>query len=432
MGLVPYEFFSHSISIINFELIIAQIANSKNLYVKFFYFYLFDINAKYPKLGVIILDTMNVLLCICSSIAIYKSCEIARQLTNIGHNVKVVMSANASQMLSPLIFTALTNNETYINDTGKMEHISLARWADILLLCPATANTIGSIANGLGGSLLLDIFLAKTQSLRTIIAPAMNSEMWNNPFMQTNLQKLKEHGFEIIKPQTGKLACGEEGEGKLADINEIVSQILPKKDTKILITAGGTIEEMDSVRYMTNYSSGKQAFEIATKFAQNGYDVTVIKAKTDIKFPQYIKIIEVKSANNMLNSVMENITNCDVFISAAAVADFGFTKYEGKIKKDKITNINIIKNSDILHTVCSSSQKPKCVIGFAAESENIKENAINKLQKKQCDFIVANELVFGSDITRGVILGKKIEENFSCTKKDLAHKIYEITLNFLA
>lgn len=353
-------------------------------------------------------------------------------MINNGHNVRVVMSKNASLMISPIVFTALTGSEVYIDDTGKMEHISLARWADVLVLCPATANTIGRIANGIGGSLLLDIFLARKQDLRTIIAPAMNTEMWNNPFVQTNIRRLQENGFQIAAPQSGKLACGEEGDGKLANIDDIMSQILPKQNIKILITAGRTIEEMDSVRYMTNRSSGKQALEIAKEFINNGCDVTIIKGKTDVEFPRYIKIAEVLSARDMLNAVKEKIVNCDVFISAAAVADFSFTKYEGKIKKDKLTNINFIKNPDILHTVCNGPQKPRCVIGFAAESENIKENGRIKLEKKKCDFIIANSLVFESDTTQGIILGQNIEESFSCTKKELARRIYEITLTFLA
>jgi phosphopantothenoylcysteine decarboxylase/phosphopantothenate--cysteine ligase len=366
---------------------------------------------------------MNVLLCVSASISIYKTCDVARALIKNGHNVKVVLSKSASEMISPIVFEGLTGNQCYIHDTGKMEHISLSRWAEILLLCPATASTIGKIANGIGGALLLDIFLAKKPDLRTIIAPAMNMQMWENVFVRVNLQKLKANGFEIIEPASGILACGEEGQGKLASVEEIVNFIAPKNGKNVLMTAGGTIEEIDSVRFMTNYSSGKQALEIALEFWKKGYDVTVVKGKTDVSFPSYMKIFGVKSANDMLACVMENVQNCDVFVAVAAVADFGFNKTEGKIKKENLTELKLIKNPDILATVGNSELRPKVVIGFAAESENLVENARLKLVKKNCDFVVANNLVFGKDETSGFIVKKTGETPFNCTKKELAELV---------
>lgn len=369
---------------------------------------------------------MNILLCVSASISAYKACDIARTLIKNGNNVKTILSKSASEMVSPMVFEGLTGNDVYICDTGKMEHIYLARWADLLLLCPATASTIGKIANGIGGTLLLDVFLARKPDLRTIVVPAMNTQMWENVFVKENIKKLKENGFEIIEPVSGILACGEEGQGKLANVEEIISFVLPKKNgKKVLITAGGTIEEIDSVRFMTNHSSGKQALEIALECHRKGFDVCVIKAKTDVDFPQYLNITNVKSANEMLKCVMEGIKNYDVFISVAAVADFGFAKTEGKIKKESLAELKLIKNPDIVATVGKSEFRPKTVVGFAAESENLMENARGKLVRKNCDFVVANSLVFGKNETCGFIVEKNGENPFNCTKKELAKMLVE-------
>ena len=364
---------------------------------------------------------MKILICVSASIAIYKVCELVRALVKNGHEIKLILSDTASQMISPIIFEAL-GVEVFLKDTGKMEHITLSRWCDILLLCPATASTIGKIANGIGGSLLLDTFLAKKKSLRTIIVPAMNVEMWHNSIVQQNIKKLQQHGFQFIEPSSGVLACGEEGIGKLVSVEEIINFLFPKKNLKVLITAGGTIEKIDDVRYLTNISSGKQALEIVKAFCD--CDVTLIKARVDVEFPSWCNIVSVNSANEMLELVQNQIQlGYDVFISAAAVADFSFKKREGKIKKSEIQNLELILNPDILQIVANSHNRPKCVIGFAAESENLKKNAREKLIKKKCDFMVGNELVFGEDKTRGMILSQNTEEDFNCSKQELSKKI---------
>lgn len=203
---------------------------------------------------------MNILLCVCASVAIYKSCELVRILKKSGHNVKVILSNSASQMISKELFEAISGNEVFVRDSGKMEHISLVRWCEVLVVCPATASTIGKIANGIGGTLMLDAILAKG-SVPTIIAPAMNVEMWKNAFVRENILKLKNHGFEILEPESGVLACGEEGIGKLANVQEIaeyISKKTKKNGKTVLITAGGTIEKMDDIRYLTNISSGNR------------------------------------------------------------------------------------------------------------------------------------------------------------------------------
>ncbi len=373
---------------------------------------------------------MKVLLCVCASVAIYKSCELIRVLKKSKCDVKVVLSDDASKMISSELFEALSGNKVYIHETGAMEHILLTRWCDIIVLCPATASTIGNIANGIGGSLLLDIFLAK-QDTRTVIVPAMNLEMWKNVFVQENIYKLEKNGFCIVSPQCGMLACGEEGIGKLAAVEEIASYIFPNGGKSVLITAGGTIEKMDDVRYLTNISSGKQALEIAKYFRQKGWNITVIKAKTDVEFPSYIETHSVESANDMLACVQNIAQRHDVFISVAAVADFTFKKIQGKLKKAEINNLELISNPDILHTICQSEFRPKCVVGFAAESTNLKDNAKEKMTRKGCDIMVGNSLVFGKDSTHGIIFTHSGEIPFDCSKKELSALLFNEVQKFI-
>ena len=377
---------------------------------------------------------MNILLCVCASVAIYKSCELVRILKKSGHNVKVILSNSASQMISKELFEAISGNEVFVRDSGKMEHISLVRWCEVLVVCPATASTIGKIANGIGGTLMLDAILAKG-SVPTIIAPAMNVEMWKNAFVRENILKLKNHGFEILEPESGVLACGEEGIGKLANVQEIaeyISKKTKKNGKTVLITAGGTIEKMDDIRYLTNISSGKQALALAQCFYNQGFDVKIIKAKTDVSFPRYFEILCVESASEMLACVLKEIPRCDAFISAAAVADFTFNKVSGKIKKTEITKLELIPNLDILQTVCGCAFRPKCVVGFAAESENLEINAKKKLEKKGCDIIVGNSLVFGKNSTNGVIIMQKNQTPFECSKDELSDLIFEKVQEFLS
>lgn len=372
---------------------------------------------------------MKILICVSASIAIYKTCELIRLLTKENHDVKVVLSESAEKMISSCVFEAL-GTEVFLKDTGKMEHITLSRWCDLLILCPATASTIGNIANGIGGTLLLDIFLAKKPELPTFICPSMNVEMWNNPIVQENIAKLKKYNFQIIEPESGILACGEDGYGKLASIENVLKYLLPKKNIRVIITAGGTIEKLDDVRYLTNISSGKQALALANEFFD--CNVTIIKGSTKVEFPSWCNVVNIESSSEMLDAVEYEIRkNCDIFISCAAVADFTFQKKQGKVKKQHIQNLELIPTVDILKYVCENANRPKCVVGFAAESENLQQNATIKLHNKKCDFIVANSLVFESDSTNGIIIDNNSYEEFSCSKNELAKKIKEKSLKFL-
>lgn len=373
---------------------------------------------------------MKVLLCVTASISVYKVYDVVRLLIKRGASVRVVVSKSARKMVSPLLFEGL-GCEVFLKDTGKMEHIYLTRWAEVLVLCPATASTIGEIANGIGGNLLLDLFLAKPRSLRTVVAPAMNVEMWENAFVRKNLQKLENNGFEVVLPESGELACGEVGMGKLANVEAIAEFVLGSdvKQLNVMITAGGTVERFDDVRCLTNFSSGRQALELVKAFV--GCNVTVVLAKVEVEFPSWCKVIKVESAREMLGTCTQNIEGCDVFFGCSAVADFTFERQFGKVKKGEIKSLNLIPNPDVLKTVSGLKNRPRCVVGFAAEAENLKQNAEGKLKAKNCDFIVGNDLVFGKEGTKGVILGNNFEEEFDCLKKELAKKVKGIVLEFL-
>ncbi|MDA0617302.1 MAG: hypothetical protein O3A66_01105, partial [Proteobacteria bacterium] len=217
---------------------------------------------------------------------------------------------------------------------------------------------------------------------------------------------------------------------KLASIEEILAFLLPQKKIRVIITAGGTIEKLDDVRYLTNISSGKQALEIAKSFF--GCEVIIIKAKTDVEFPLWCQVVMVESAKDMLHAVENEVgKGCDAFISVAAVADFTFNKTTGKVKKAQINKLELIPNPDILQTVASSKNRPKCVVGFAAESENLLQNTKEKMERKGCNFVIGNELVFGSSATKGVLVGKDIQQEFECSKTEIAKKLTCVVFEFL-
>ena len=356
----------------------------------------------------------RILLGITGGIAAYKSAEIVRRLQEHDCEVRVVMTASAEQFIGPLTFQALTGHPTYRymfeSDSNAMEHIDLARWAEKILIAPASANFIAKLANGFADDLLSTLCLAAEVPI--FLAPEMNQAMWQNPATQNNLKLITNRDITLLGPDEGSQACGEVGPGRLLEPEEIVSNLIttPKlKDKTVVITAGPTREALDPVRFVSNHSSGKMGYELARQASLSGARVKLISGPTTLKAPQNIELIPVESAKQMHEAVMQQITTADIFIASAAVSDYRPTTVSNqKIKKtsNSIT-IELEKNPDILSDVCQSDNKPFCV-GFAAETENLLENAKQKLVNKKADLIIANQV--GTD-TDGKPLGFNADEN---------------------
>lgn len=386
------------------------------------------------------LSGKTILIGITGGIAAYKICELIRMFKRQNANVRVICTPNALNFVTKLTLQNLSQNEVGVDEFEipdfKPEHISYADEADIMIIAPATANTIGKIANGICDNLLTSIVCAFKNPV--VIAPAMNCNMWENLIIQENIQKLRSTGYEIIEPESGFLACGYNGTGRLADLNKIFDKTVEiinskKKLTgkKIVITAGGTIEDIDPVRYISNYSSGKMGLALADEAFQQGAETVLITTK-DIVRPY--KIIKVKSADEMKQAVEADFGGADCVIMAAAVADYRVkNKAEQKIKKtdsDSLT-LELIKNPDILKELCTKKTTQK-VVGFCAESENLIENAREKIRKKGCDYLIANDISrkdigFSSDYNEVVIFDKnggqkRIER---APKNIIARKILE-------
>ena len=386
------------------------------------------------------LSGKTILIGITGGIAAYKICELIRMFKRQNANVRVICTPNALNFVTKLTLQNLSQNEVGVDEFEipdfKPEHISYADEADIMIIAPATANTIGKIANGICDNLLTSIVCAFKNPV--VIAPAMNCNMWENLIIQENIQKLRSTGYEIIEPESGFLACGYNGTGRLADLNKIfdkTAEIINSKKKltgkKIVITAGGTIEDIDPVRYISNYSSGKMGLALADEAFQQGAETVLITTK-DIVRPY--KIIKVKSADEMKQAVEADFGGADCVIMAAAVADYRVkNKAEQKIKKtdsDSLT-LELIKNPDILKELCTKKTTQK-VVGFCAESENLIENAREKIRKKGCDYLIANDISrkdigFSSDYNEVVIFDKnggqkRIER---APKNIIARKILE-------
>ncbi|NRA73892.1 MAG: bifunctional phosphopantothenoylcysteine decarboxylase/phosphopantothenate--cysteine ligase CoaBC [Rickettsiales bacterium] len=351
----------------------------------------------------------KILLGITGGIAAYKSAELIRLLRKEGCEVRVVMTKSAQQFITPITIYALSGNDVYTDIftqdlENNMSHISLSRWADIILIAPATANFIAKFTHGLCDDLLSTICVAKPNATPIAIAPAMNKEMWHANITQDNLKTLKNRGNLILNPSEGEQACGEYGIGRMLEPESIlkfikkatISDILSKR--KVLITAGPTLELIDQVRYISNFSSGKMGYAIADALSSVGASVSLISGPTNLLLPSNVEVTKVTTAQEMLESVMQVISQYDIFISVAAVSDYspvslGVTK---KIKRTmKPLNLTLKPNADILKTV-ASLPNPPVTIGFAAETENIIENASKKLQTKKVNMIVANKV--GADI----------------------------------
>ena len=386
------------------------------------------------------LSGKTVLIGITGGIAAYKICELIRMFKRANANVRVVCTPNALHFVTKLTLQNLSQNEVGVEEFEipdfKPEHISYADEADIMIIAPATANTISKMANGICDNLLTSIFCAFSKPV--IIAPAMNCNMWNNRIVQGNLQKLLNAGYTILEPETGFLACGYEGRGRLCSLDTIfdaAKDILTEKKTlagkKVVITAGGTIEEIDPVRYISNYSSGKMGIALADTAYRLGADVVLI---TTVPAEKPYPVKKVKSAQEMQKAVEDEFSNSDCVIMAAAVADYRVKQHAvQKIKKtdENEFSLTLIKNPDILKHLCKTKTH-QTVVGFCAESENLIENAKEKIIKKGCDYLIANDISrkdigFSSDYNEVTILTrdggvKKLER---ADKYTIARRIFE-------
>ncbi len=365
----------------------------------------------------------RVLLGVTGGIAVYKVCELIRDLRREGFETKVVMTPFAERFVSKLTFETLSGNEVHVDWEGDpLLHISLARWAEVFLIAPCTVNTLSKIANGIGDNLLTTTVLAYGGPL--LVAPAANTVMYKNPFVQENLRKLKEKGVIVIEPESGVLACEEEGEGRLASKERLVHWIIyalsPKrlKGKRVLITCGATREYIDPVRFLSNDSSGEMGFSLARVVSWEGAEVKVVAGYTTAEEPPEVEILRVRTSEEMRKAVLENLEWADLVIMNAAVSDFRPRKRESsKIKRSSELTLKLERTEDILSEL-GRRKGNKFLVGFALETENLLENAKKKLKEKNIDMIVANPVdVIGSKHHRGFLITKESYEEFSFERK---------------
>ena len=393
----------------------------------------------------------KILLIICGGISAYKSLEVIRSLKKRGAKVKTILTKSSKEFVTPLSVSSLSQEKVYddlfsVENEAEMDHISLSRWSDVILVAPATANTISKLSTGSSDDLASTVVLASNKDI--FLVPAMNVRMWEHPTTKENLNKLKNFGYKIIGPEIGDMACGEFGEGKMTEPNEIIKEIenyyinlSQNKKFKALVTTGPTHEYIDPIRFITNKSSGKQGFELAKSLSKKGFETTLISGPTNLKVNKEINFIKVETAEQMFKATQNNLP-ADVAIFAAAVADFKIKEQKKqKIKKENYLNLNLENNIDILNYVSNhNSLRPKLVIGFAAETNDIKNNAKKKLIEKNCDWIIANDVSnksigFESDFNEVTIFykDKKInDEKLSMRKKsEISDEIIDRVINQL-
>ena len=349
------------------------------------------------------LTTKKILFIICGGVSAYKSLETIRLFKKNNAQIKTILTKSAKEFVTPLSIASLSQGKVYddlfnVENETEMDHIALSRWADVIVVAPATANTISKLSQGSSKDLASTVILASNKQV--FLAPAMNVRMWEHPSTKDNLKILKSFGYKFIGPVTGDMACGEYGEGKMSDPYDIFNEIcsflfsqLKNKKIKALVTAGPTNEYIDPVRFITNKSSGKQGYEIAKSLSRRGFNTTLISGPTSLKIDEDIKLIKVETAEEMFKATQKNLPT-DIAVFSAAVADYKINKKsKDKIKKQENLNINLDQTIDILNYVSNhNSMRPKLVIGFAAETSNLDKNAISKLKNKNCDWMVANDV----------------------------------------
>lgn len=393
----------------------------------------------------------QIILGVTGGIAAYKAADLVSRLGKEGALVEVIMTEAAKEFINPLTFQTMSNHPVHTSmfneiDKFDVEHISLAKKADMLLVVPATANTIGKIANGIADNLLTTVIMAT--KAKVAFAPAMNTGMYTNPLYQENVEKLTKLGYDFIEPSVGLLACGDVGAGKMEEPAEIVKYLIDyftKKDLKckkITVTAGATIESMDPIRFLSNHSSGKMGYAIARAARSRGAEVTLISAASDLDLPRGVNLVEIETTQDMFHAVGEYFDDTDMLIKAAAPADYRpKNRSDIKIKKsaddDEVMMVEFVRNPDILKYY-GNKKKDQVVIGFAAETNQLIENARKKVVDKNMDFVVANNVTiedvgFKSDNNLGIIIDKdgKVKELPKMSKDLLANEILDKALVYL-
>ncbi|MCQ2514176.1 MAG: bifunctional phosphopantothenoylcysteine decarboxylase/phosphopantothenate--cysteine ligase CoaBC [Ruminococcus sp.] len=385
----------------------------------------------------------TVVIGITGSIAAYKMADVASALTKKGCNVNVIMTKNATNFINPITFEELTKNKCLVetfdrNFQYNVAHIALAEKADVFLVAPATANVIGKIAGGIADDMLTTTIMAA--KCPKLIAPAMNTNMYENPIVQDNLEKITYYGYEIIEPDSGRLACGTSGKGRLPSSDVLISYVekalYDKKDLKgkrVLVTAGPTQEAVDPVRFITNHSSGKMGYAVAKAAMLRGADVTLISGKVSIPPVPFVKMIDIVSARDMFEAVRAEYDKCDIIIKAAAVADFRPSSIaDNKIKKSSgVSEIRLEPTDDILKYLGENKKYKQILCGFSMETENMVENSLRKLKSKNLDMIVCNNLNekgagFQGDTNRVTIISQtETLELDLMSKAQTAHKILD-------
>ena len=395
------------------------------------------------------LNNKKVLLIICGGISAYKSLEVIRLLKKCGTIIKTILTKSGSEFVTPLSITSLSQSKVYqdlfsLENEVEMDHISLSRWADVILIAPATANTISKLANGNSDDLASTVALASNKKI--FIAPAMNVRMWEHQSTRENIDKLKRYNYRLIGPEIGDMACGEYGEGKMSEPKKIINELeiyfknLKKNNKfKAIVTAGPTNEYIDPVRFITNKSSGKQGYEIAKSLSKKGFDTTLISGLTNLEINDDINLIKIETAEEMFQATLNNLP-CDVAIFSAAVGDYKVKEVsKTKIKKQDKLNLELEKNVDILNYVSNhNSLRPKLVIGFAAETNNLKSYANKKLSNKHCDWIIANDISnkkigFNSDFNEVSIFykDKKVDKLNYKLKSEISDELTEKIIDHL-
>lgn len=392
-------------------------------------------------------EKKRVVVGVTGGIAVYKALDIISALRKQDIEIKVIMTESAKQFVTPLAFQSLSQNMVITDmfaepKAWEIQHIALAQWADIMLIAPATANIIGKVANGIADDMLSTSIMAT--EAKVIFAPAMNTKMYENKIVQDNINKLKGYGYSFIEPASGRLACGDSGKGKLANVSDIVDRVLieledKEKDLlgkKVLITAGPTIAPIDPVRYITNKSTGKMGYAIAQEAKERGAEVTLVSGPTNLSKIADVNFISVKTNSEMKEAVLRYYDFADIVIKSAAVADYKPKEYSNeKIKKGEgDLELTLARDSDILK-ILGERKKEQILVGFAAESNNVLNNAEKKLKNKNLDFIVANDITsndtgFASEENKVTILSKdgKVVNLDKMSKKQVATNIFDMIL----